>query len=69
MLIGVSGCGKQSLTKVAAYLHEASCSSIKLSKSYKPRNFRDDIKQMLLDAGCERNHFVFLMADTQILHE
>jgi len=69
MLIGVAGCGKQSLTKLAAFLHEATCSQVKLSKNYKPRNFREDIKQMLLDAGCDRKPRVFLMADTQIVHE
>jgi dynein heavy chain len=69
MLIGVSGSGKQSLTKLAAFLHEASCSQIKLSKNYKPSNFRDDLKQMLLDSGCERKPNVFLLADTQIIHE
>ena len=69
MLIGVSGSGKQSLTKLAAFLHEASCSQIKLSKNYRPSNFRDDVKQMLLDSGCERRPNVFLLADTQIIHE
>jgi len=40
-----------------------------LSKNYKPSNFREDIKQTLLDAGCDRKANVFLMADTQIVHE
>jgi len=69
MLIGVSGSGKQSLTRLAAFLHEASCSSIKLSKNYKPDNFRDDIKKCLLASGCDRKPNVFLLADTQIIHE
>jgi dynein heavy chain len=69
MLIGVSGSGKQSLTRLAAFLHEASCSSIKLSKNYKPDNFRDDIKKSLLASGCDRKPNVFLLADTQIIHE
>jgi dynein heavy chain, axonemal len=69
MLIGVSGSGKQSLTKLASFLHEAECSQIKLTKTYKPQNFRDDIKQMLLQSGCERKPHVFLLADTQIAHE
>jgi dynein heavy chain len=64
MLIGVSGCGKQSLTKLAAFLHDASCSTIKPSKNYNPAKFRDDVKQMLLESGCKRKSKVFLMADT-----
>ncbi len=39
MLIGVSGCGKQSLTKLASHLRGAPSFSIVLSKSYKPINF------------------------------
>ena len=69
MLIGVSGSGKQSLTRLAAFLHVAECSQIKLTKSYRPRNFREDIKEMLLNSGCERKSHVFLLADTQIVHE
>lgn len=69
MLIGVSGGGKQSLTKLAAFLLEAACSSIKLQKNYRPTNFREDMKVRLLDSGCERRPNVFLLADTQIIHE
>lgn len=34
MLIGVSGCGKQSLTKLATYMLEYTCYQIKLKKNY-----------------------------------
>lgn len=64
MLIGVSGSGKQSLTRLSAFIHDASCSSIKLSKNYKPAKFREDVKEMLLESGCKRKAKVFLMADT-----
>jgi len=64
MLIGVSGGGKQSLTRLAACLLEASCGSIKLQKNYKPANFREDMKVRLLDSGCKRRPNVFLLADT-----
>jgi dynein heavy chain len=57
------------LTRLASFLHEAACSQIKLSKNYKPQNFREDLKQMLLDTGCARKSHVFLLADTQIVHE
>ena len=69
MLIGVSGSGKQSLTRLSAFIHDASCSSIKLSKNYKPAKFREDVKEMLLESGCKRKAKVFLMADTQIINE
>ena len=69
MLIGSPGSGKQSLTKLGAFIHDAKCSSIKISKNYKVQNFREDIKEYLLDSGCDRKHSVFLMADTQIIDE
>lgn len=69
MLIGSPGSGKQSLTKLGAFIHEAKCSSIKISKNYKAQNFREEIQGHLLDSGCERRHAVFLLADTQIIDE
>lgn len=69
MLIGVSGCGKQSLTRLSSYMLECKCFQIKLSKNYKPIHFRDDIKLRMLDAGCEGTPCTFLMTDTQIMYE
>jgi dynein heavy chain len=54
---------------LASFLIEAPCSSIKLQKNYRPANFRDDFKVALLDSGCKRRPNVFLLADTQIVHE
>ena len=69
MLIGVSGCGKQSLTRLCSFMIEAKCFQIKLSKNYKPINFRDDLKLRMLDCGCDNALSTFLMTDTQIMYE
>jgi len=51
MLIGVSGCGKQSLTRLASFMMSYKNFSIKLSKNYKPINFREDLKEVMIDSG------------------
>ena len=48
---------------------ECRCFQIKISKSYKPVNFRDDLKLRMLDAGCDGIKSTFLMTDTQIMYE
>lgn len=53
MLIGVSGCGKQSLTRLATFMLEYKTFQIKLSKNYKPQNFRDDLKEKMLESGLD----------------
>ena len=34
LLVGVSGCGKQSLTKLASYMSHCECVQIKVTKDY-----------------------------------
>ena len=41
ILIGVSGSGKQSLTKLATFVMGYGFSQVKLSKNYKPKDFRE----------------------------
>jgi dynein heavy chain len=69
MLIGVSGCGKQSLTRLASFMLNYKNYSIKLTKNYKPKDFREDLKEVLMESGCQGQPYTFLMSDTQIVNE
>jgi len=69
MLIGVSGCGKQSLTRLASFMLNNESFSIKLTKNYKPETFREQLKEVLMQSGCKGTPYTFLMSDTQIIHE
>mmetsp|Transcript_7015 Transcript_7015/g.5255 ORF Transcript_7015/g.5255 Transcript_7015/m.5255 type:complete len:118 (-) Transcript_7015:1393-1746(-) len=48
---------------------EYNCFQIKLSKNYKPKHFKEDLKEKMLESGCEGTQNTFLMTDTQIMHE
>lgn len=69
LLIGVSGCGKQSLTRLASFMLTYKNYSIKLTKNYKPKDFREDLKEVLMHSGCQGVPYTFLLADTQIINE
>jgi len=69
MLIGVSGCGKQSLTRLASNMMEYNSFQIKLSKNYKPKHFKENLKEKMLESGCDAVQNTFLMTDTQIMYE
>lgn len=43
--------------------------SIKLTKNYKPKDFREDLREVLMDSGCNGAPYTFLMSDTQIVNE
>ena len=69
MLIGVSGCGKQSLTKLASAMFEYQSFQVKLTKNFRPKDFRDCLKERMLNAGCKNVLTTFIMTDTQIMYE
>ncbi len=64
MLIGVSGSGKQTLTKLAAYILDHETLQIKLSKSFTPDDFRSAIKEAMLNSGCNSKPTTFVLNDT-----
>ena len=66
MLIGVGGSGKQSLTKMAAFVGNMACLSIEISRGYGIREFREDIKKFMLKTGVEGLDTVFLFTDSQV---
>ena len=64
MLLGVAGCGKQSQTRLAAYMLEQKCFSLKLVKNFSSDDFRECLKKQLLKAGCDAKKRTFLLTDT-----
>jgi dynein heavy chain len=64
MLIGVSGSGKQSLTRLATFMLEQQCFQLQLTKNFKPADFRETLRLRMLQAGCENKKSTFLLSDT-----
>jgi dynein heavy chain len=69
MLVGVGGSGRSSLARLATYIAGMSTFSIEITKNYRLLEFREDIKKLYQQAGCENKKVVFLLNDTQIKAE
>eukprot|EP01039_Chlorochromonas_danica_P005727 gene5727-6311_t len=69
MLVGVGGSGKQSLTRMAAFVANMACLSIEINRGYGINEFREDIKKFMLKTGVEGKDTVFLFTDSQIVDE
>jgi dynein heavy chain len=69
LLVGVGGSGRQSLARLAAYICGMPVFQIAITRSYGIQDFRDNVKEALLESGCENKPVVFLLADSQIIKE
>jgi dynein heavy chain len=69
LLVGVGGCGKRSLTRLACHMADYTCYQIELSKHYGVQEFREDLKKLYNMAGVANQPVVFLLSDTQIAKE
>lgn len=69
LLIGLSGMGKQSLSRIAAHINGYKCISVELCRGYDRTNFHEDLRKLYYSAGVLNQPTVFLITDTQIVRE
>lgn len=69
LLIGVGGSGKQSVTKLAAFIERCELFCIEITRGYGVVEFREDIKVAMRKAGVDGQSVAFLFNDSQIVDE
>ena len=69
LLVGVGGSGKQSLSRLAAFISNYSLMQIVISSTYSISDLKDDLKAMYNKAGVRGEGVMFLLTDSQITNE
>jgi dynein heavy chain len=64
LLLGVGGSGRQSLAKLSTYMNAYKLYQIEVIKGYSMRDWRDNLKTVLMQAGAEGKTTSFLFVDT-----
>lgn len=66
LLVGIGGSGKQSLTKLSAYICKQVFFQISLTKTYNTGSLKDDLKALYQDAGPGGKSVTFILTDAEI---
>ena len=69
LLVGVGGSGKQSLSRLAAYISSMEVFQITLSKGYNTTDLKKDLALLYNKTGLKNVGTVFLMTDAQVADE
>uniref|UniRef100_A0A4W6G5D9 Dynein axonemal heavy chain 17 n=1 Tax=Lates calcarifer TaxID=8187 RepID=A0A4W6G5D9_LATCA len=69
LLVGVGGSGKQSLTRLAAFISNLEVFQITLKKGYGITDLKSDLASLYIKAGVKNIGTVFLMTDAQVADE
>ena len=69
MLVGVGGSGKQSLSRLAAYISSMEVFQVQLRKGYSSADLKLDLANLYQKTGLKNLGTVFLMTDAQVADE
>ncbi|KAG8439501.1 hypothetical protein GDO86_005633 [Hymenochirus boettgeri] len=69
LLIGMGGTGRQSVTKLAAFMSDFDLYQVSIQKFYTISEWREDLKKVLKASGQNGKPTVFLLVDHQIKDE
>lgn len=66
MLIGVGGCGKHSIARLAAFAAGCEVFEITLSRGYNENSFKDDLKALFNNLMMKPTIFLFSSAQVSV---
>eukprot|EP00931_Biecheleriopsis_adriatica_P081368 TRINITY_DN5469_c0_g1_i1.p1 TRINITY_DN5469_c0_g1~~TRINITY_DN5469_c0_g1_i1.p1 ORF type:complete len:4656 (-),score=1282.68 TRINITY_DN5469_c0_g1_i1:88-14055(-) len=69
MLVGVGGSGKQSLTRLAAFISNHYLFQITITKTYSDLQFLEDLKELYIRAGQKNEDVTFIFTDQDVKNE
>ncbi len=69
LLIGVSGCGKESYTTLSSFILKARFFKIRMTKNYRRETFKDEIKTLMKETGIDGKQVCFMLNDEQLNNE
>jgi len=69
LLLGVGGCGKKTIAKLAAFLLRMELREIALTRNYSVSNFLDEMRTLFKLCGVERKQLNLLLTDAHIKDE
>lgn len=69
LLVGVGGSGRQSLSKLSAYIKSYTVFSIIVSKEYSMNDLKSDLIELYNKTGIKDDPYMFLITDSHITNE
>ncbi|KAJ1562568.1 Dynein heavy chain 9, axonemal [Cladochytrium tenue] len=69
LLVGVGGSGKQSLSRLAAFISQMDVFQITIRKGYSINDLKTDLSALYTKTGLKKQQIMFLLTDSQVAEE